>query len=63
MNEEKPKTRGRPQVSERGTVVSAYVPVKVHDDLIQLAAQRAESVSSVVRQLLVLRLPPPGAKP
>lgn len=49
--------RGRPQSSEPGSTISVWVPASAHDRIVRLAAKRDQSVSAVVRQLLILRLP------
>lgn len=55
-----PNEPGRPRSvcgkGESGSVVSAYLPSAYHDRLVQLANQRDQSVSSLVRSLLILRL-------
>lgn len=52
--------RGRPRgsvsASEPGSTISVWVPVSAHDRLIERARQEDVSVSSLVRQLLILRL-------
>jgi len=53
---------GRPRTVctklEAGSTVSVYLPAQYHDRLVKLAALREDqSVSAVVRQLLILRLP------
>jgi hypothetical protein len=55
----KPPTRppGRPRVAERGAVISAYVPARQADEIIELARMRDQSVSAVVRDLLRRQLP------
>lgn len=59
-----PVTRGpgRPRTvcseKQAGSTVTVYLPAPYHDRLSQLAARREDkSVSAVVRQLLILRLP------
>ncbi len=48
--------RGRPRTDEPCTSVSTWLPASHHDRLIQLAQSRDQSVSSLVRQLLIFRL-------
>jgi hypothetical protein len=52
-----PGKRGRPRVAEAGSSVSTWVKQSEHDALIRLAEQRETTVSSLVRQLLKLRIP------
>lgn len=47
---------GRRPSQERLERVSTRLPVRQFDQLVKLANQRDESVASVVRRLLVLRL-------
>lgn len=49
--------RGRPPAAEPRTSVSTWLPASYHDRLIRVARQQDVSVSAVVRQLLILRLP------
>lgn len=49
--------RGRPRVDEARSSVSTWVPASYHDRLIRIAQAQDKSVSAVVRQLLILRLP------
>jgi hypothetical protein len=49
--------RGRPRAAERGVNVSTWLRESEYDKLIRLASQRREPVSSLVRSLLILRLP------
>lgn len=65
MNDTKPITvprgPGRPRTvcadRELGSTVTTYLPAAYHDRLVKIAEQRDASVSAVVRQLLILRLP------
>ena len=50
------KPRGRPASEEPHTTVTAYIPVSQYDRIVKLANKRDQSVSSLVKQLLVLRL-------
>jgi hypothetical protein len=50
--------RGRPRKAEQGYSVKTWLPESEYDRLIQLANQRREPVSHLVRSLLILRLPP-----
>lgn len=57
-----PRGPGRPRTvcrsHEDGSTVTVYLPAAYHDRLTKLAALRSDkSVSAVVRQLLILRLP------
>ncbi len=45
------------RVNEPSSTVTAYLPAQYHDRLIKLAQTQNRSVSSVVRELLILRLP------
>jgi hypothetical protein len=49
--------RGRPRATERGVNVSTWLKESEYDRLIRVAAHRREPVSSLVRSLLILRLP------
>lgn len=49
--------RGRPRVDEPFERLSTRVPLPTYDRLVKLANQRETSVSHLVRQLLILRLP------
>lgn len=62
MNDEKPdppvtRPRGRPRVDDPLTSITVRVPMSVHDEICRLAIKRDEHVSSIVRNLIVLRLP------
>ena len=50
------KPRGRPRGDERLVPVTAKVTSAAYDRLVRIALKRDESVSSVVRTLLTLRL-------
>lgn len=50
------RQRGRPRVEEPRSSVSTWLPASYHDRLIEMAKQRDQSVSSLVRYLLTLRL-------
>lgn len=53
-----PRSRGgRPAFAEPHTTVTAYIPVSQYNRLVELANQRDQSVSAMVKQLLVFRLP------
>lgn len=47
---------GRPRAAEPGSRLTTWIPGTTHDRLIALANRRGESVSALVRQLLILRL-------
>lgn len=51
------RRRGRPRAEQEMTTISTWIPASYHDRLIRLANKREQSVSSLVRQLLILRLP------
>jgi hypothetical protein len=53
-----PGKRGRPRVAEPGSSVSTWLRQGEHDELIRLAQQHDTTVSSLVRQLLKLRITP-----
>lgn len=57
---------GRPATvatgADKGSRVTTYVRASDHDRLIRIARDRNTSVASVVRQLLILRLPPTDTK-
>lgn len=50
------RRRGRPRLEQQGSTVSAWLRPSEHDRLIRLANLREQSVSSLVRELLILRL-------
>jgi len=52
------RQRGRPRVAERMEPVMTRLPTGVYDRLCQQAQGRGEPLSQVVRDLLILRLPP-----
>ncbi len=51
------RPRGRPRVETPLERVSTRLPTPEYDRLVRLANRRDQSVSSLIRQLLVLRLP------
>lgn len=53
-----PRPRGRPRISERMEPVMTRLPTGVYDRLCRQALGRGEPLSVVVRELLILRLPP-----
>jgi hypothetical protein len=53
-----PRQRGRPKVDEPRASVSTWLPASEHDRLIKLAQKHEQSISSMVRSLLMLKLPP-----
>lgn len=66
MDHKKPRVpletkRGRPRTvcreQETGSTVTSYLPAAYHDRLVSIAQQRQISVSTLVRNLLILRLP------
>jgi len=56
LKDEPTNPRGRPRVDEPGSAVTTWLRPKEHDYLIRMANEREQSVSSLVRQLLVLKL-------
>jgi hypothetical protein len=50
------RKRGRPRVPEPRSAVMTWVPVHVHDRLIDLAQRYDMSVSAVLRRVIVLSL-------
>jgi hypothetical protein len=52
------KRRGRPKVEDPGSAVTTWLKPREHDYLVHLARDRAQSVSSLVRSLLMLRIKP-----
>lgn len=50
------RPRGRPRASEPGSTVSVWLPASYHDRLVKMAANMDESVSTLVRSLLTLRI-------
>lgn len=55
--DEPSRPRGRPRVDDPMSPVSTRLPSKAYDQLIRVATQQDTSVASLVRQLLILRLP------
>jgi hypothetical protein len=47
---------GRPNAPEPGTRLSTWVPASYHNQLARVARERDQTVSSLVRQLIILRL-------
>ena len=54
---ETPRPRGRPKVDEPGTSVSTWLRPDEHDRLIRLANKQETSVSALLRQIVITRLP------
>lgn len=52
------RRRGRPRVEQAAPLerVSTRLPLPYYDRLVALAGQRDQSVASVVRELLILRI-------
>lgn len=50
------RPRGRPRVEEPRASVSTWLPASYHDRLIKMANNRNESVSSLVKSMLMLQL-------
>lgn len=57
---DRPNRGGRPRTvcseGEQGSRVAVYLPPSYHDRLVKLSLERDQSVSSIVRNLLILRL-------
>lgn len=54
-----PRKRGRPRAPEPGTNVQTWLRESEYDRLCEYAQRQRMSVSSLVRRLVVLRLPSP----
>lgn len=52
------RRRGRPPVEEKRSSVSTWVPVSLHDRLIEVASQREISISELVREAIVITMEP-----
>jgi predicted HicB family RNase H-like nuclease len=52
-----PKNRGGRPRSAEGSRLTTWLPAQTHDRLIKTAAEREQSVSSLVRQVLTRRFP------
>lgn len=52
------RPRGRPTVEERGVPLTSWVKVSEYDKLCRLAQKRDQTVSSLVRSMLIVRLKP-----
>lgn len=48
------RPRGRPPAQQPGSSLSTWVPVSLHDRLIEVASQREMSISALVREALVI---------
>lgn len=48
--------RGRPRVAEPGAGVSTWLSASQYDKLIRIAQAQDKTVSSLVREVLILRL-------
>lgn len=51
-----PRGPGRPPKDDRLFPVTAWVPPALHQRLLRLASQHDQSVSGVVRQVLIVKL-------
>jgi hypothetical protein len=51
-----PRPRGRPPAEEPGSAVMTWVPLTMHDRLIEIANKNGESLSATIRQLLSQRV-------
>ena len=47
-----PKGRGRPKSDQLYSSMTAWVPVTLHDRLIQIAARKGNSLSATIREIL-----------
>lgn len=47
---------GRPRAAKEGSTVSVWVSTTLHDRLIKIANQNGQSVSGLVRSLLLLKI-------
>lgn len=52
-----PHPGGRPRVEEPRTSVSAWLPARKHDRLIQLANRHEQSLSATLNQLIDILVP------
>jgi hypothetical protein len=52
-----PRPRGRPRAQEPSTPLTAWVKTSEYDRLVRLANKRETTVSSLVRDLIKLRMP------
>jgi hypothetical protein len=52
------RPKGTPRVDEPRTSVSTWLPASEYDRLNRLAQKHERSISSMVRSLLMLKLPP-----
>lgn len=55
--DDSPRPRGRPKADEPGSTVSSWFSAQEHDRLIRLAEEKETSVSALVRELIVPKLP------
>lgn len=53
------RRRGRPPVEEKRSSVSTWVPVSLHDRLIEVASAREISISELVREAIVITIQQP----
>jgi hypothetical protein len=53
---EAPRPRGRPPAEQPGSAVTTWVPMHMHDRLIEIAQKNGESVSAIIRQMLAQRV-------
>jgi hypothetical protein len=51
-----PRRRGRPRIVERGMRVCTWISERDFDQLSRVASQRHESVSSLIRRVVILRM-------
>ncbi len=52
-----PRPRGRPRVDEPLERISTRVPTAYYDRLNKIANKRGESMSQLVRSLIIMRIP------
>jgi hypothetical protein len=50
------RPRGRPRATDPKEHLTTWIPTPIYDELIRRANARGESVSALVRDLLILRL-------
>jgi hypothetical protein len=53
---QKPR-RGRPPAKEQGAALTTWVRISEYEKLVRLANRKETSVSSLVRSLLLMKLP------
>lgn len=58
MRDDSPRRRGRPKATDPQEPISTRVPQSYYDRLNKLANKRGESMSQLVRTLIMLRIKP-----